>query len=449
MNTKPVVLIVDDEKSARDGLVRALRRDYHVLAAENAKAALEVLANQSIDVLLSDVRMPGMDGITLMQRALANHPELTCIILTAYGDVDLAVEAMKQGATDFMTKPINLDKLELVLGRVLKAKKIELENVQLRVQLDSKYGLENIIGRSGPMQEVFDMIRQVASSRATVLIQGESGTGKELVAKAIHQLGSRTKGPFVAVHCAALSQNLLESELFGHEKGAFTGAMERRIGRFEKADGGSLFLDEISEIDASVQVKILRALEERQIERVGGDTPVDVDTRLIAAANRDLKGMVEKGEFREDLFYRLYVVVITLPPLRDRQDDVLLLLSHYLAVFNAENGKQIEGFTPAAVDVLSAYGWPGNIRELRNLVERMVVLSRGKLLDVKDIPVQVREQASGGEIKIDADLTVDEMEKRMIVQALEKTGGNRTKAAEKLGMSRRTLHRKLNEYGLN
>ena len=447
--SKPVVLIVDDEKSARDGLVRALRRDYRVFAAENGTAALEVLAAQEIDVLLSDVRMPGMDGITLMQRALANNPALTCIILTAYGDVDIAVEAMKQGATDFMTKPINLDKLELVLGRVLKAKKIELENEQLRVRLDDKYGLENIIGRSPAMQEVFDTIRQVANSRATVLIQGESGTGKELVAKAIHQLGARTNGPFVAVHCAALSHNLLESELFGHEKGAFTGAMERRIGRFEKADGGSLFLDEISEIDASVQVKILRALEERQVERVGGDTPVDVDTRLIAATNRDLKGMVDEGEFREDLFYRLYVVVITLPPLRERQDDILLLLNHYLAVFNAENGKQLDGFTPAAYDLLSSYDWPGNIRELRNLVERMVVLARGQVLDVADIPVQVREKTTGaGEVKSTVDLTVDEMEKQMVIQALDKTGGNRTKAAEKLGISRRTLHRKLNEYGL-
>jgi len=445
---KPVVLIVDDEKSARDGLVRALRRDYRVLAAENGTAALEVLASHRIDVLLSDVRMPGMDGIALMQRALADNPELICIILTAYGDVELAVDAMKQGATDFMTKPINLDKLELVLGRVLKAKKIELENEQLRVQLDDKYGLENIIGHSAPMQEIFETIRQVASSRATVLIQGESGTGKELVAKAIHQLSPRTKGPFVAVHCAALSRNLLESELFGHEKGAFTGAMERRIGRFEKADGGSLFLDEISEIDASVQVKILRALEERQIERVGGDTPVDVDSRLIAATNRDLKGMVDEGEFREDLFYRLYVVVITLPPLRERQDDTLLLLNHYLAVFNEENAKQIAGFTPAAYEILSAYDWPGNIRELRNLVERMVVLSRGKLLDVKDIPVLVREKTCDGEVRINTDLTVDEMEKRMVVQALEKTGGNRTKAAEKLGISRRTLHRKLNQYGI-
>ncbi len=446
--SNPTILIVDDEKSARDGLVRALRRDYRVYVAENGRSALTVLAAQKIDVLLSDVRMPGMDGITLMQRALVNNAELICIILTAYGDVELAVDAMKRGATDFMTKPINLDKLELVLGRVLKAKKVELENEQLRIQLDNKYGLENIIGNSPAMQDVFETIRQVAHSRATVLIQGDSGTGKELVAKAIHQLSSRVKGPFVAVHCAALTQNILESELFGHEKGAFTGAMERRIGRFEKADGGSLILDEISEIDASVQVKLLRALEERQIERVGGDIPVDVDSRLIAATNRDLKGMVDEGKFREDLFYRLYVVVITLPPLRERQGDILLLLTHYLALFNEENAKQFEGFTPEAYALLVAYDWPGNIRELRNLVERMVVLSRGTLLDVKDIPEQIREKTNGIAVKIDADLTVDEMEKQMVIQALKKTGGNRTKAAERLGISRRTLHRKLKQYGL-
>lgn len=450
MKTKPVILIVDDEKSARDGLVRALKRSYQVFAAEDAQEALRLLSEHPIDVLLSDVRMPGMDGVALMQRALVNNPGLTCIILTAYGDVELAVEAMKKGATDFMAKPINLDKLELVLERLLKARQVELENVQLREQLDSKYGMENIIGHSMAMQEVFDTIRQVAASRATVLIQGESGTGKELVAKAIHQLSPRSQGPFVPVHCAALSENLLESELFGHEKGAFTGAMERRIGRFEKAGGGSLFLDEIGEIDSSVQVKILRALEERQVERVGGTETVDIDTRLIAATNRDLKAMVDEGAFREDLFYRLYVVVITLPPLRKRVEDIPLLLTHYLKIYTAENGKKVDGFTEASVDLLCRYDWPGNIRELRNLVERMVVLTRRNRLDISDIPSQVQEAIVGGpsHVGLGEDLTVDEMEKRMIVQALEKCGGNRTRAAEKLGMSRRTLHRKLNEFGL-
>jgi len=447
-SSKPTLLIVDDEKSARDGLVRALKNAYRLFTAEDGETALKLLGKHQVDILLSDVRMPGMDGITLMKRALIKYPDLVCIILTAYGDVELAVEAMKQGATDFMTKPINLDTLEIVLKRVLKNKRMELENERLRMQLDARYGLENIIGQSAPMQKVFETIQQVAQSRATVLIQGESGTGKELVAKAIHQLSPRAKAPFIAVHCAALSKNLLESELFGHEQGAFTGATERRIGRFEKSDGGSLFLDEISEIDLSVQVKILRALEERQIERVGGDQPINLDTRLITATNRDLEQMVKEGTFREDLYYRLHVVEINLPPLRERKDDILLLLSHYLAFFNKENGKNIEGFTAPAVDLLCNYSWPGNVRELRNLVERMVVLSRKKLLDLSDIPFSIREAVDSNELRLDSDLTVEEMEKRMIIQALEKSGGNRTKAAERLGMSRRTLHRKINRYNL-
>ena len=449
MKKKPLILIVDDEKSARDGLALALKKNYLVFVAENASTALDILERESVDVLLTDVRMPGMDGISLMKKALERNANLICVVLTAYGDVETAVNAMKQGAVDFMAKPINLEQLDLLLQRVLKTRRIELENEQLRARLNDQYGMESMIGRSAPMKEVFEIIRQVASSRATVLIQGESGTGKELVAKAIHQLSPRKKGPFVAVHCAALSQNLLESELFGHEKGAFTGAMERRIGRFEKADGGSLFLDEISEIDLAVQVKLLRALEERQVERVGGDTPVHFDTRLIAATNKDLQQQVEKGEFREDLFYRLNVVVIHLPPLRERQADIPLLLSHYLAFFNEENGKQIEGYTPEAVEMLSRYTWPGNIRELRNVVERMVVLSRSKLLGEADLPANIREKTAEATLDLEADLTVDEMERRMIVHALEKTGGNRTKAAEKLGISRRTLHRKINEYKIS
>jgi DNA-binding NtrC family response regulator len=449
MKKKTLILIVDDEKSARDGLTLALKKDYLVFVAENASTALEILEREPVDVLLTDVRMPGMDGISLMKKALERNAHLICVVLTAYGDVETAVNAMKQGAVDFMAKPINLEQLELLLQRVLKTRRIELENEQLRARLNDQYGLENMIGRSAPMKEVFEIIRQVASSRATVLIQGESGTGKELVAKAIHQLSPRKKGPFVAVHCAALSQNLLESELFGHEKGAFTGAMERRIGRFEKADGGSLFLDEISEIDLAVQVKLLRALEERQVERVGGDTPVHFDTRLIAATNKDLQQEVEKGTFREDLFYRLNVVVIHLPPLRERQADIPLLLSHYLAFFNEENGKQIEGYTPEAVEMLSRYNWPGNIRELRNVVERMVVLARGKLLETSDLPANIREKSAEVTLDLDADLTVDEMERQLIIHALEKTNGNRTKAAEQLGISRRPLHRKINEYGIS
>lgn len=447
--TKPTLLLVDDERSAREGLERLLRREYEVLCAASGEEALALLQTRSVDMLISDLRMPGMDGLELMEQAQSAMPGLLVIILTAYGDVELAVEAMQRGATDFMTKPLHLDKLELIIKRLLKSRTVEQENEALKAQLHAKYGMENIIGNSAPMQEVFETIRQVAQSNATVLIQGESGTGKELVAKAIHQLSGRSTDPFVPVHCAALAENLLESELFGHEKGAFTGALERRQGRFEKADGGSLFLDEISEISAGVQVKLLRALEERQIERVGGDEGVAIRARLIAATNRDLQEMVASGDFREDLFYRLYVVVITLPPLRARGDDILLLLQHYLEEFNQQNQKQIAGFTPEAYEQLSTYAWPGNIRELRNIVERMVVLAQGRYIEVADLPAQVR--TSGGLLKsreLDGDVTIEEMEKEMILQALEKSKGNRTQAAERLGMSRRTLHRKLNRLGM-
>ncbi|MDD3276525.1 MAG: sigma-54 dependent transcriptional regulator [Kiritimatiellales bacterium] len=447
MSAKATILIVDDEKNTREGLARALRRSYEVLIAESGATALDLLSEKPVDVMLSDLRMPGMDGMTLMQRALAVSPQLICILLTAYGNIETAVDAMRHGATDFLTKPVNLEQLEMVLKRVLRSRRAETENVQLHEQLDSKFGMENIIGNSPEMQQVFDTVRQVAASRATVLIQGESGTGKELIAKAIHRLSSRKNGAFVPVHCAALSSTLLESELFGHERGAFTGAAERRKGRFELADGGSLFLDEIGEIDASVQVKILRALEERRFERVGGQESIDVDTRLIAATNRDLKKMVAEGTFREDLYYRLYVVVIHLPALRERRSDIPLLLRHYLNIFNQENGRSIDGFSPDALDLLTAYSWPGNVRELRNVVEQMVVLSRSQRIGVRDLPVQIREAGgAGGGVSVGGG-TLEVQEKQAILRALKEAGGNRTHAAESLGISRRTLHRKIAEYG--
>ena len=452
---RAVVLIVDDDKNTRDGLERALRRKYDVYVAESGLKALDILAEHHIDLLLSDVRMPGLDGINLLQRAMARVPKLVCILLTAYGNVETAVTAMKNGAYDFLMKPVNLDHLELLLQRALQARNMASENVELREQLNTKYGMESIVGNSAIMIEMFDTIRQVAPTQATILVTGETGTGKELVARAVHQLSNRSRGPFVAVHCAALSSNLLESELFGHEKGAFTGADSRRHGRFEKADGGTLFLDEISEIDTSVQVKLLRVLEERKFERVGGSNTIDVDIRLVAATNRNLREQVNEGNFREDLFFRLDVVNINIPPLRDRLDDIPLLCDHFIKEFSEKNEKPIDGISNEACNMLAAYPWPGNVRELRNSIEKMVVLCRGKALTPRDIPRSIRDslQDSGYQGSSRARRSDDlktaslaDAERQLIEAALERTGHNVTKAAQELGISRRTLHRKLKEY---
>jgi two-component system response regulator AtoC len=452
--TQPVVLIVDDDRNTRDGLTRALQRVYKILTAESGERAMAILDEQPVDILLSDVRMPGMDGLTLLQRATARQPGMVGILLTAYGNVETAVEAMKHGAYDFLMKPVNLDHLEILLQRAIRSRAMESENQDLRRQLDDKFGIENIIGNAPSMQPVFEVIRQAAPSQATVLIQGESGTGKELVAHAIHRLSTRSKGPFVPVHCAALTPTLLESELFGHEKGAFTGAAFQRRGRFEMADGGSLFLDEVSEIEASAQVKLLRVLEERTFERVGGNRPIEADIRLITATNRDLKARVAEGKFREDLFFRLDVITIVLPPLRERLSDVPLLCSHFLSEFNRKNGKAIEGLTPDTLNFLSSYTWPGNVRELRNTIEKMVVLARGDRLTARDVPPNIRDGArasppprNGGDaFAAAAGTSMVEVEKQLILAALRRHDDNRTKAAQELGISRRTLHRKLQEW---
>lgn len=457
MTARRTLLIVDDDKNTREGLKRALLPSYEVLLAESAERALPLLDEKEIDIVLCDIRMSGMDGLALLQRIAArSHPPIV-IMLTAYGNVETAVEAMKRGAYDFLMKPVNLDHLDMLLKRALRSGEVESENRSLREELDNRFGLENIVGQSDGMLEVFDVIRQAAPTQATILIQGESGTGKELVAHAIHRLSPRAKGPFVAVNCAALSPTLLESELFGHEKGSFTGASERRRGRFELADGGTLLLDEISEIPISTQVKLLRVLEERKFERVGGHETLEVDIRLIAATNSDLRKLVEAGKFRSDLFFRLDVVSVTLPPLRTRIDDLPLLCSHFLKDLNARNGKHIEEMSPDAMAILSAYPWPGNVRELRNVLERMVVLARGTRLAVRDIPLTLRQAIMGEELQRPAwrndtgratpPESMQEAERVMIQAALKKFDNNRTKAAEQLGISRRTLQRKLKEYG--
>ncbi|MBA4386664.1 MAG: transcriptional regulator [Verrucomicrobia bacterium] len=459
----PSILIVDDDKSTREGLDRALRGSYAVFLAESAERGLGILNEHDISIILSDIRMPGMDGLTFMQRVLAQDPNKICILLTAYGNVETAVESMKRGAYDFLMKPVNLDHLDMLLKRALRSREVEVENAALHQQLNDKYGLESIVGNSPPMQQLFDVIRQAAPTQATVLIQGESGTGKELVAHALHRLSTRSKGPFISVHCAALTPTLLESELFGHEKGAFTGAAARKSGRFEMADGGTLFLDEISEVDAAVQVKLLRVLEERNFERVGGTATVEVDIRLVVATNRNLQALVAEGKFREDLFFRLNVVDMVLPPLRDRLDDIPILCTHFLKEFNEQNGRDINDITPEAVNILSLYNWPGNVRELRNTIEKMVVLSRGDRLTARDIPLKIKEavklpgvaksgigpsvmSATGGARMGES---LSDTERRMIFTALRKHGDNRTKAAKELGISRRTILRKLKEYGTN
>jgi len=449
MNSRRTILIVDDDKNTREGLKRALQGLYEVVMTDSAEKALPLLDERTIDIVLSDIRMSGMDGMALLQRLTARSNPPIVIMLTAYGNVETAVEAIKRGAYDFLTKPVNLDHLDLLIKRALHSHEVENENLNLRAQLDSRFGLENIVGQSAPIQEVFDTIRQAAPSQATILIQGESGTGKELVAHAIHHLSTRAKGPFVAVHCAALTPTLLESELFGHEKGAFTGATERRRGRFEMADGGTLFLDEISEIQPAIQVKLLRVLEERKFERVGGHQTLDVDIRLIAATNADLAAMVKAGTFRNDLFFRLDVVAITLPPLRQRTDDIPLLFNHFLKEFNTRNNKQIADITPETMEMLTAYSWPGNVREFRNVIERMVVLARAPRLSVRDLPASIKTTVQGDHSHSHhtaEPASMAEGERMMIYAALKKNNGNRTLAAAQLGISRRTLQRKLKEY---
>jgi DNA-binding NtrC family response regulator len=450
-NMKPTLLIVDDEKTTREGLRAALEERYDVYIAEDAKAALNLLESENFDVMLTDFRLPNEDGMKLISRAKSLSKPPVCILMTAYGSEELAVDAMKRGADDYIAKGrLQIDELEMRIARALKQLNLEVENVSLRKQLDSKFGLENIIGESPVMKEVFEVVQQVAPTRATVLVLGESGTGKELIAKALHQLSPRAKQPFVTVHCAALAPTLLESELFGHERGAFTGAHERRIGRFEQAQGGTLFLDEIGEIDATIQVKLLRFLGERTFERVGSNKTLSADVRLVAATNRNLEELVKAGKFREDLFFRLRVVEIELPPLRERTGDIPLLAQGFLREFAKENGKAVNDFTADALEALMKFSWPGNVRELRTAIEHAVVLSRGERITLRDLPPSVRGGGAAGTGKLlqGKDLTVKEAEKQLIARALKETEGNRTRAAKKIAMSRRTFHRKLHEYHL-
>jgi DNA-binding NtrC family response regulator len=451
---KPMLLIVDDEKNQREGLRAALEDHYDIYLADSAAAAVGLLEAEHFDVLLTDFRMPSEDGMKLITRAKSLPKPPICILMTAYGSEELAVEAMKNGADDYIPKgKLQIEELEFRIKRAMRQQSLEVENDSLRKRLDEKFGLENVIGQAPVMRDVFDLVRQVAPSRATVLIEGESGTGKELIAKAIHQLSPRSKHPLVAVHCAGLAASLLESELFGHEKGAFTGAHERRIGRVEQAQGGTLFLDEIGEIDAVVQVKLLRFLGERTFERVGSSKTHTADVRLVAATNKNLQQMVKAGTFREDLYFRLNVVAIQMPALRERRGDIPLLAKAFLREFATQNEKKVNDFDASALEAIMIYDWPGNVRELRSAIEHAVVLCRAETVQVRDLPPAVRGVAAGASASnLDGvspgDLTVQEAEKQLIIRALNDAKGNRSAAALKIGMSRRTLHRKLHTYHL-
>jgi two-component system response regulator HydG len=446
---KARILVVDDEPSARSGLEKLLLSEgYRVDTAGDGPSALAIAAETPPDVVVTDLKMPKMDGVTLLSKLREQDGDLPVIVVTAFGDVSSAVVAMRAGAADYLAKPVDFDALTVSIERALERRALRAEADELRRQLREREGdgLGGLIGASPAMQKVYRTARQVAGARATVLITGESGTGKGELARAIHQKGSRAKQPFVALHCAALAESLLESELFGHERGAFTGADRRRIGRFETAQGGTLFLDEVGEIPSSTQVKLLRVLQERAFERVGGNETIQVDVRLIAATNRDLAADVQEGRFREDLYYRLNVVHIDMPPLRVRDNDVLLLANHFLRKFAADNHREIDGFSDRARAKLLAHRWPGNVRELENAIERAVVLCEGPRIEEEHLPIEVAPVAKGA-IRIPG-ATMAEIERFAILSTLEATSGSTTKAAEMLDISVRTIQYRLHEYGI-
>lgn len=443
------ILIIDDEKNIREGLGAALEMDgYTVFLASDGKQGLEVLERGDIDLVITDLRMPGVSGEEILAKVTGETPGVPVIVLTGHGTIDSAVDAMRKGAYDFLTKPVNLDRLSLLVKRALEIREISLQNSVFKKEIEGKTTFENMIGKSHEIQKVFDLVKKVAPSKASVLITGESGVGKEMIANALHNLSPRKQKPFIKVHCAALSDSLLESELFGHEKGAFTGAVAMKRGRFELAHEGTIFLDEIGEISQNVQVKLLRVIQERKFERVGGEETLDVDVRIIAATNRNLEEEIKKGNFREDLYYRLNVVNINVPPLRERKDDIPIMVNNFIRKFSKENNKNITTVDTKAKNALYNYDWPGNIRELRNCIEGAVVIAEGSTLRLEDLPPAVRKSQENTSILIPAGTDMDTAEKIIIRETLLFCHGNKSKTAQVLGIGRKTLHRKLLEMNL-
>lgn len=446
---KHTILIADDEKNTREGLKWALeRKDLSILLAADGDEAWREVKAQPVDILITDLRMPRLDGMALLQKVRDESPETTVVILTGHGTVESAVDAMKQGAYDYLIKPINIDELNLLVDRILSNRALAEENRELREKLERKFGFENIIGRSEPMNAVFTKVKMVAPSRANVLLYGESGTGKEMIANAIHQNSPRRHRPFVKVNCGALPLTLLESELFGHEKGAFTGAIKTKPGRFEQADGGTILLDEIGETGPEFQVRLLRVLQEGTFERVGGTETLRCDVRVIAATNKRLDLMVREGKFREDLYYRLKVVEIDLPPLRERRDDIPLLVDHFLEEFARYYGKPKPRVHPKAMNALQNYDWPGNVRQLKNVVEGAMVMTEGDIT-LASLPEEMTSEPGTIQyVRIPATASMKEAEREVIAASLIRHGGNRAKTARALGLGRKTLYRKLEEYGI-
>jgi two-component system response regulator HydG len=454
MNPKPTILVVDDDEAHRTMLNTLVSGwGYNVTEADDGATAIEEVKEQSYDLVLMDVRMVKVSGLEALEQIKSFNPAIPVIIMTAYSSVDSAVDALKQGAHDYLTKPLDFDKLKLTIARAMEHTRLKVENRLLKESVGKHFDRRNIIGRSPAMVNLLETVGQVAPSEATVLITGESGTGKELIAGAIHYNSSRKNGPFVKINCAAITETLLESELFGHEKGAFTGADRRKEGRFYQAHHGSLFLDEVSEMSLTMQVKLLRVLQEREFTRVGGEKTIQVDVRVIAATNRDLPELIRQGKFREDLYYRLNVVGLEIPSLRNRREDISLLAQHFIGIFAARNHKNIKGFTPQAMDHLIRYDWPGNVRELMNAVERAIVLSRSDYLSEIDFTIIAQSdrnnataEVAGPPVDVAGATPLEEVEKATILKTMAATGGNKSEAARRLGITRKTLHKKLKAY---
>jgi DNA-binding NtrC family response regulator len=450
ITTNIQLLIVDDELIVRESLGNWLKEEgYSVDCADSGPDALEKMKKKQYDLIVADVKMPGMDGLQLLELCKKNDPELQVLVMTAYASVDTAVQAMKQGAFDYIVKPFDPDNVTQIIRRALKFKMLEKENILLRKELEKKYGIDEIIGKSKKMEEIFELIRTVADSEAVVMIRGESGTGKELIARAIHANSKRKYGPLIALSCGALPETLLESELFGYEKGAFTGAQYSRKGRIEMADGGTLFLDEIGDISPKTQVDLLRVLQEKTIHHLGSTKPIKIDVRIVSATNRDLEKEVKNGNFREDLYYRLNVVTINVPPLRDRTEDIPLLVNHFLKKFSIENSKKIDGFSHEALGMLMGYPWPGNVRELENVVEHAVVVCKNDEIMPGNLPDCVRQEIRKiKEENAAAPKSLEDAEKIHIMKILEQNDGNVSKSAKELGIDRVTLYNKIKKYNI-